>query len=58
MRGDINPQPAMFSYVDLESCIPEQHPIRKICRILDEALDEIAPWFDEMYAANGRAYRL
>jgi len=54
MRGDINPQPTMFSYVDLESRIPESHPIRKIRSILDEALDEIAPWFDEMYASTGR----
>lgn len=54
MRGDLNPQPGMFSYIDLESRIPEQHPIRKIRRIVDEALVEIAPEFDAMYATNGR----
>ncbi len=54
MRGDINPQPTMFSYVDLESRIPEHHPIRKIRVVVDKALDEIAPWFDDMYATQGR----
>ncbi|WP_338109494.1 IS5 family transposase [Pseudomaricurvus alkylphenolicus] len=32
----------------------QQHPIRKIRRIVDEALVEMAPWFDEMYATGGR----
>jgi hypothetical protein len=53
MRGDINPQPAMFSYVDLEGRIPESHPIRNIRAIVDEALKDIAPWFDEMYTTQG-----
>ena len=54
MRGDIDPQPSMFSFIDLESRIPQQHPIRKIRRIVDKALVEIAPAFDEMYASKGR----
>ncbi len=54
MRGDINPQPNMFSYVDLESRIPKEHPIRKIRAVVDTALGEIAPWFDDMYATHGR----
>lgn len=44
----------MFSYIDLEGRVPEQHPIRKIRSIVDEALAEIAPEFDGMYATNGR----
>lgn len=54
MRGDLNPQPAMFSYVDMESRIPEHHPIRKIRRIVDKALASMEPCFDEMYSLNGR----
>jgi len=38
MRGEFDPQPTMFSYVDLESPIPKHHPIRKIRKIVDKAL--------------------
>ncbi len=54
MRGEANPQPEMFSYVDLESRIPVKHPIRKIRRIVDEALTELEPAFAQMYADRGR----
>lgn len=54
MRGESNPQPEMFSYVDLESRIPAKHPIRTIRRIVDEALVDLEPAFDEMYASTGR----
>ena len=54
MRGEIAPQPEMFSYVDLESRIPSSHPIRKIRCIVDEALIELEPAFAEMYSERGR----
>lgn len=54
MRGEINPQPEMFSYVDLESRIPSKHPIRKIRRIVDEALSELEAAFEQMYSDRGR----
>lgn len=54
MRGEIDPQASMFSYVDLESRIPKGHPIRKIRRIVDEALGELEPAFEEMYSDRGR----
>ncbi len=41
MRGQISHQRAMFCYVDLESRIPENYPIRKIRCIVDEALAEL-----------------
>ena len=53
MRGEIDPQPEMFSYVDLESRIPPSHPIRKIRRIVDAALMELEPAFAEMYSDRG-----
>lgn len=54
MRGQIEPQGAMFSYIDLESRIPKSHPIRKIRRIVDDALVELEPAFQTMYSERGR----
>ena len=54
MRGEISPQPSFFSYVDLESRIPEQHPIRKIRKVVDKALEDIQWCFDDMYSTVGR----
>lgn len=54
MRGEVDQQPQLFSYVDLESRIPNNHPIRKIRRIVDEALTELEPTFEQMYSSRGR----
>ena len=54
MRGETDRQPSMFSYVDLESRIPKDHPIRKIRRIVDEALPNLEPAFERMYSDQGR----
>lgn len=54
MRGEMDAQPEMFSYVDLEARIPSQHPIRRIRGIVDEALIELEPAFAEMYSDRGR----
>lgn len=54
MRGEADPQPGMFSYVDLESRIPKQHPIRKIRRIVDKALPALESAFEQMYSDRGR----
>ncbi len=54
MRGEADPQPSMFSYVDLESRIPKHHPIRKIRQIVDDALPTLEPAFEQMYSDQGR----
>ncbi len=54
MRGEVDPQPTMFSYVDLESRIPKHHPIRKIRRIVDKALPELEGALQQMYSDRGR----
>lgn len=54
VRGRINDQQQLFSYVDLEARIPKQHPIRTIRQIVDAALAELEPTFDLIYASRGR----
>lgn len=54
MRGRSHPQSSLFSYVDLESRIPKNHPIRKVRQVIDQALDELEDVFEVMYAEIGR----
>lgn len=54
MRGDRDPQAIMLAYVDLESRVPADHPLRTIKKLVDQALSELSPEFDRMYAAVGR----
>jgi transposase len=55
MRGDIDQQPNMFAYVGLEERIPQNHPLRKLRKIVDKALKDLDSDFDALYAKNGRA---
>jgi transposase/sulfur relay (sulfurtransferase) complex TusBCD TusD component (DsrE family) len=54
MRGRQNPQGEMLAFLDPESLIPPQHPLRTIRRLADGALAELSPLFDSMYAQVGR----
>ncbi|MDY7096014.1 MAG: IS5 family transposase [Acidobacteriota bacterium] len=54
MRGSESQQGSMFSYVDLESRIPKSHPLRRIRRLVDQALEDMSERFDELYAGVGR----
>ena len=54
MRGELSGQDEVFSYVPLEKRIPADHPLRGIRTIVDKALKELSPVFDEMYAESGR----
>ena len=54
MRGRQDPQVSMLAFVDLESRVPLDHPLRAIKRLADEALAELSPAFDAMYAEGGR----
>lgn len=54
MRGEINPQQSMFSYVDIEERIPASHPIRKIRAVIDKAIAAIEVDIDEQYSLKGR----
>src|ERR671933_3010411 len=54
MRGRRNPQITMLAFIDLEERVPPAHPLRMIKRLADEALADLSPVFDRMYAENGR----
>jgi transposase len=54
VRGEQDPQVSMLAFIDLESRIPQGHPLRTIRRFADEALAELSPTFDAMYAVDGR----
>jgi transposase len=54
MRGNDIHQQAMFSYVSLESRVPEDHPLRTIRRLVDEVLRGLSEEFAAMYSRTGR----
>ena len=54
MRGNDGKQGELFSYVSLESRVPQNHPLRKMREMVDEALSGMSADFDEMYARMGR----
>jgi transposase len=54
MRGRQDPPVSMLAFVDLESGVPRDHPIRTIKRLTDAASAELSPLFDEVYAETGR----
>jgi transposase len=54
MRGTDLQQSGLFSYVSLESRVPQDHPLRGIKELLDEALSGMSRDFDRVYAAEGR----
>ena len=55
MRGRRDPQATMLAFVDLEERVPQDHPIRTIKIIADEALERLSTEFDQMYSKVGRA---
>ncbi len=54
VRGRPDLQVSMLAFVDVESRIPIDHPLRTIKCVADEALAELSPVFDQMYAQIGR----
>ena len=54
MRGDDRDQSAMFSYVSPEARVRQEHPLRPIRQMVDEALRELSPRFEGLYAKTGR----
>jgi transposase len=54
MRGDDRQQADMYSYLSPEQRVREDHPLRKIRAMADEALKNMSERFDGMYAKTGR----
>lgn len=54
MRGDDDQQGAMFSYVSLDKRVPQDHPLRPIRSMVNEALAGLSGRFEKLYAPGGR----
>ena len=54
MRGGDVRSDGLFSYVSCEARVPNDHPLRPIRAIVDEALEVLSPEFAKLYAPIGR----
>ena len=54
MRGNDEQQGNVFSYINPEDRIPQEHPLRRIRQMTDTALRQMAHDFAPLYAAMGR----
>lgn len=54
MRGTDEVTGSLFSYVDLEERVPAHYPLRKVRRIVNDALISLDAEFDRLYSAEGR----
>ncbi len=54
MRGTDERSGSLFSYVDLEERVPEDHPLRVIREIANRALSDLSADFAAMYTPLGR----
>jgi transposase len=54
MRGDDQQSGHLFSYLSPEQRVPADHPLRAIRQMTDEALRQLSPQFEAIYAQSGR----
>lgn len=54
MRGTAKSQPEFLALYSPAKAVPPHHPLRTIKPIVDEILRGMSPFFDEMYATEGR----
>src|SRR5215470_4822488 len=54
MRGKPQEQPDFLTVVNLNACVPADHPLRGIKRRVDAVLQKLSPLFDALYARQGR----
>lgn len=54
MRGQPQAQPDFLTVINLNACVPADHPLRAIKRHVDIVLKKLSPLFDELYDELGR----
>jgi transposase len=54
MRGKDEQQLDVFSYINPEQRVPQDHPLRPLRVMTDEALRQLRPRFNSLYAKTGR----
>src|SRR5208282_5938812 len=54
MRGNDEQQLDVFSYISPEQRVPQDHPLRSLRGMTDEALQQLRPRFNSLYAKTGR----
>src|ERR1035438_4119716 len=54
MRGKDEQQLDVFSYISPEQRVPQDHPLRSLRAMTDEALQQLQPRFNSLYAKTGR----
>jgi transposase len=54
MRGKDEQQLDVFSYLSPEQRVPQDHPLRSLRAMTDEALQQLRPRFNSLYAKTGR----
>jgi transposase len=54
MRGDDSQQQAMYSYLSPEARVPQDHPLRPIRAMVNQALADLSGEFRAMYSREGR----
>ena len=54
MRGDDTQQGHMWSYIQPQQLVPQDHPLRPIRGMADQALKDLSPRFTLLYSHTGR----
>jgi transposase len=54
MRGQVDKQSGLFSYISVEERVPSDHPLRRIKAQADAVLQSMNPSLEAMYAESGR----
>lgn len=55
MRGADISQPSLFITKTVEDFVPQEHPLRGIRKLIDQALSELNDKFEQLYADEGRS---